>query len=146
MTAFPKIDAIEIQRPSVEIETKTESEEFIEAFVRRSQKAAQVRFNSNPFKVAAMMLPVESTEICDLPIGSVIPAVDALNWTRKANCDIRPRLLDKSSGITRLIDSGSQISVAVKGPEDKVDPSFKLVAVNGSKINTYGIREITENQ
>ena len=137
MTAFPKIDAIEIQRPSVEIETKTESEEFIEAFVRRSQKAAQVRFNSNPFKVAAMMLPVESTEICDLPIGSVIPAVDALNWTRKANCDIRPRLLDKSSGVTRLIDSGSQISVTVRGPEDKIDPTFKLIKTLRSSLSLY---------
>ena len=120
MTAFPEIDAIEIQNPSVKIE-ENESEEFIEAFVRRSQKAAQVRFNSNPLKVAAMSFQVASSEVCELPLGSIIPAVEALNWSKKANCDIRPRLLDKSSGKFRLIDSGSQISVTVRGPEDKIE-------------------------
>ena len=80
----------------------------------------------------------------DLPEGSVVRAIDAVHWSiGQRNCDIRPRLLDKSSGIKRLIDTGSQISITRKGPDDKVDESLKLVAVNGSKICTYGVKEIT---
>ena len=78
----------------------------------------------------------------DVPVGTVIRAIDAVDWSLGRNCDIRPRLLDKSSGITRLIDSGSQISVAKKSPGDKIDNSIKLVAVNGSKIETFGQKEI----
>ena len=85
------------------------------------------------------MNPFES----DLPEGTVIRAVDAVDWSvGRHNCDIRPRLLDKSTGISRLVDSGSQISVTQKLPGDTIDKSLKLVAVNGSKIETYGVREI----
>ena len=72
----------------------------------------------------------------------VLRAVDAVGWGAGRNCDIRPRLLDKCTGISRLLDSGSQISVTKKGPDDKLDHAFKLVAVNGSKIPTYGVKEI----
>ena len=58
------------------------------------------------------------------------------------NCDIRPRLIDKKSGEARLLDSGSQITVTKKRPGDKIDNSIRLVAVNGTKIDTFGIREI----
>ena len=89
--------------------------------------------------MAAAINPYES----DLPEGTVIRAVDALKWSvGQRNCDIRPRLIDKSSGKVRLIDSGSQISVVMKGPEDKIDQSIKLVAVNGTKIDTYGVRNV----
>lgn len=85
------------------------------------------------------MNPFES----DLPIGTVVPAVDAVDWSiGKRNCDIRPRLLDKATGKARLLDSGSQISITSKGPEDKIDHTLKLVAVNGSKIDTFGIKTI----
>ena len=87
--------------------------------------------------IASSVNPYES----DLPVGTVIPAVSAVDWLiGQRNCDIRPRLLD--NGISRLLDSGSQISVTRKGPDDKIDPTFKLVAVNGSKIPTYGVKEI----
>ena len=34
-------------------------------------------------------------------------AVDAVDWSiGRRGCDIRPRLIDKSTGISRLIDSG----------------------------------------
>ena len=89
--------------------------------------------------MAAAIDPFES----DLPEGTVIKAVDAVGWSiGRRNCDIRPRLIDKSSGTSRLIDSGSQISVVRKGPGDKIDHSIKLVAVNGTKIDTYGVREV----
>ena len=91
-------------------------------------------------EVAKSVNPYES----DLPEGTVIPAVSAVDWlVGQRNCDIRPRLMDKSTGISRLLDSGSQISVTRKEENDKIDPSFKLVAVNGSKIPTYGVKEIT---
>ena len=89
--------------------------------------------------VAQSVNPFES----DLPVGSIIPAVEAVDWLAgNRNCDIRPRLLDKSSGKARLLDSGSQISITSKGPEDKIDHSFSLVAVNGIKIPTYGVKTI----
>ena len=50
--------------------------------------------------------------------------------------------MDDSTGIHRLLDTGSQISITCKGPEDKIDHSLKLVAVNGSKIDTFGIKTI----
>ena len=73
----------------------------------------------------------------------MIPTLDAVGWSFKGNVDVRPRLVDKSTGQSRLIDSGAQITATVRGPEDKPDHSFTLVAVNGSNIPTYGIREIT---
>ena len=69
--------------------------------------------------VAESVNPFES----DLPAGTVIPACSAVDWlVGQRNCDIRPRLLDKASGINRLLDSGSQISVTKKLPDDKIDP------------------------
>ena len=85
--------------------------------------------------VAASVNPYES----DLPEGTVVRAIDALDWSvGRRNCDIRPRLYDKSSGKNRLVDSGSQITVTTKNPDDKPDSSIKLVAVNGSRIETFG--------
>ena len=90
-------------------------------------------------EVASVIDPYQK----DIPLGTVIRSVDALNWKPGQNQDIRPRLLDKSTGCNRLVDSGSQISVTRKGPDDKLDESLKLVAVNGSRINTYGVKDIT---
>ena len=109
----------------------------------RQSHNTELSWNSlvvSALEVAAEVDPYES----DLPLGSVVRAVDALNWkVGRRNCDIRPRLLDKASGKNRLVDTGSQISVTMKGPEDKIDQSIKLVAVNGSKIATYGVKEVT---
>ena len=78
----------------------------------------------------------------DLPDGTIVRAVDAAAWSRGRNVDIRPRLHDNSTGTDRLVDSGSQISVIKKSPQDKVDPTLRLIAVNGSKIDTYGVKEL----
>ena len=77
----------------------------------------------------------------DMQVGVEVSACDAYHWTRR-NVDIRPRLVDKATGLARLIDSGSQISVTAKRSEDKIDNSVKLVAVNGSRIDTFGVRDI----
>ena len=53
----------------------------------------------------------------DLPIGVVIPTVDAVGWYNGyRSVDVRPRLVDKSTGQARLIDSGAQISATAKLP------------------------------
>ena len=126
-------------------EVENESDYFISSTeVRQCQKVEQIRAGWDKLVVAAMTVaeavnPFES----DLPAGTIIPAVNAVDWLKgNRNCDIRPRLVDKSSGEARLLDSGSQISITAKKPEDKIDNSFRLVAVNGSKIDTYGIRNI----
>ena len=50
----------------------------------------------------------------DLPVGEIIPSVDAVGWLGRRNVDIRPRLVDKSSGEARLLDSGAQLSATMK--------------------------------
>ena len=94
---FPDINAIEIQDPIVCPE-ETESSLFYVPSVKQSQIAS---VNLNGFG---------SVMEESLPIGSVIPAVEALHWSVGQNCDVRPRLLDKSTGTHRLLDTGSQIS------------------------------------
>ena len=80
----------------------------------------------------------------NLPVGITIPSVDAVDWIPGfRNVDVRPRLVDNSTGQARLLDSGAQISATMKSSGDKVDNSVNLVAVNGSRIKTYGIKEIT---
>ena len=99
---------------------------------------------SNPLRVAAMSMDRSEFKLepSKLPLGSIVPSVEALHWTQKSDCDIRPRLVDKSTGQARLIDSGSMISVTTRRPEDKVDQSIRLIAVNGSQIEAYGVRNI----
>ena len=91
-------------------------------------------------ETASLVDPFQS----DLPLGSLVPAVEAQQWPVNGHrgCDIRPRLLDKATGQSRLIDSGSMITATARGPNDKIDESIKLVAVNGSEIKTYGVKEI----
>ena len=108
------------------------------------QNQSQIRSDWDKLIVSALSVAEQVDPFQnDLPEGTILRAVDALDHRNgHRNCDIRPRLLDKSSGISRLVDSGSQISVTRKGENDKLDDTFKLVAVNGTKIPTYGIRNI----
>ena len=76
----------------------------------------------------------------DLPDGPVVPAVEAVDWS--GNSDIRPRIWDNSAGQFRLIDSRSMITATQRLPGDKPDNRLRLMAVNGSEIKTYGIREL----
>ena len=65
--------------------------------------------------------------------------------------DLRPRVLDRQSGLSVLLDSGAGCSLLPKDkvPDTIMDPNKHLMAVNGSKIPTYGTRLIkiqpTEN-
>ena len=79
----------------------------------------------------------------NLPVGVEVPTIDAVGWTKgHRSVDIRPRLVDRSTGQSRLLDSGAQLSATCRRPEDREDQSINLVAVNGSRIKTYGIRKI----
>ena len=131
-----------------DVETEEiESDHLVQvANVRCSQNAAEKlvydRMVVGASEVASAVNPFHS----DLPFGEVVPTVDAVGWSRgQRNCDIRPRLKDESTGTFRLIDSGSMITAAMRGPDDKVDDSVRLVAVNGSRIRTYGTKIITFN-
>ena len=81
--------------------------------------------------------------VTNLPVGVEIPTIDAVGWTKgHRSVDIRPRLVDRSTGQSRLLDSGAQLSATCRLPEDKEDHSVNLLAVNGSKIKTYGVRKV----
>ena len=132
---FPKIGSIEIQKESSNKTPETESDlGFVQA--RSSQNTEEW----NKLVVAAVEQASNVNPFINIPLGSVIPAVDAVNWSGQG--DIRPRLYDKQAGLHRLIDTGSMISATTKLPTDKEDKSVKLVAVNGSSIKTYGVRNL----
>ena len=57
--------------------------------------------------------------------------------------DIRPKVYDNITKKYVLLDSGSCVSCSPAGPDDILDPSFKLRSVNGGEINTYGVRKMT---
>ena len=139
---FPSISSIEIQKPNVQTEHEPESDFYFNSEARWCQELAEVRSNWYNLSVAAMEIAAEVDPYePSLPVGSVIPAVEAASWVRKG-VDIRPRLRDSATGQFRLIDTGAQITATCRGPNDVVSNTVKLVAVNGSKINTYGVRNI----
>ena len=71
-----------------------------------------------------------------MQVGEIISAADAVGWDKASKgVDVRPRLVDKS-GNARLIDSGSMVTATARQPGDKPDSSRKLIAVNGSVIQT----------
>ena len=101
------------------------------------------KFQAEPDSFSSNLGAIESLEIDwpDLPEGVIIPSVDAVDWHTARNVDIRPRLVDSSTGEARLVDSGDQLSAAMRKPEDKLANTVNLVAVNGSRIPTYGRRQ-----
>ena len=126
---------MEIHADKVKFNRNLESEsDFFQASPRQCQFNEAVRA---AIEVAAVIDPYKEL----LPEGVVVPTLDAVNWQCR-NVDIRPRLVDKSTGKERLIDSGAQISATVRLPDDKPDDTVSLIAVNGSKIQTYGVRNI----
>ena len=76
--------------------------------------------------------------------GEVIPAVHAVAWVdgSRGGFDCRPKLFDGVSKSWKLCDTGSMVTVVKRVPEDKIDHSTVLQAVNGSSIAVYGQKEI----
>ena len=98
---FPSLNAIEIQTPIVGIENE---EHFESDYLIEPSRQCQVISENWNLRVAAAIEhasyinPYES-----IPLGTVIPAAQAVGWINgQGACDVRPRLLDKSSGIARL--------------------------------------------
>ena len=59
-----------------------------------------------------------------------------------AGVDYRPHIFDKASKKFCLLDSGSQVTAWPPDPGDVVDPTIRLKAVNGSRIDCYGYKDI----
>ena len=70
-------------------------------------------------------------------VGEHVSSIEAVN-DPKLQTDFRPRVFDNITKTWTLLDSGSCVSCIPKDPEDKIDPSFKLRAVNGQSIPTFG--------
>ena len=133
---------MEIYGNNVKFEDSSPDFEVLSTAARQSQKVDNSNWNEMVVAALTIAENIDPYE-ADLPVDTVVRAVDALDWRiGQRGCDIRPRLFDKAAGVNRLLDSGSQISVTKKKEGDVVDNSFKLVAVNGSKITTYGVRDI----
>ena len=65
----------------------------------------------------------------DLEQGIEVSAAEVRDWVSgHRNVDIHQRLVDKTSGQSRLKDSGAQISAAAKKPGDKIDNSVNSIS------------------
>ena len=78
----------------------------------------------------------------DVPIGEEIAAIDAASWKATRGVDCRPKLYDGVSKSWKLCDTGSMCTVIKRSPEDVIDSSKVLQAVNGSVIKCYGQKQI----
>ena len=79
----------------------------------------------------------------NLQVGEEVHALEAVAWVKGSqNVDCRPKLFDKLTKTWKLLDTGSAVTVVKKGPEDKIDESRSLKAVNGTVIKSYGQRVI----
>ena len=74
-------------------------------------------------------------------VGSEVSSIEAVN-DPKLNSDFRPRVFDNITKSWTLLDSGSCVSCTPKGPDDKIDPTFRLRAVNGQSIPTFGTQMV----
>ena len=70
-------------------------------------------------------------------IGDEVSAIEAVN-DPELRTDSRPRFFDNITKTWSLLDSGSCVSCIPKQPNDKIDSKFKLRAVNGQSIPTFG--------
>ena len=102
---------MEIQSDNINLsQDRPESNSFMQS---RLSQISQIQS-----QISSMRLEADSG-LPDLPIGVEIPAVDAVGWTNgHRSVDIRPRLVDKSTKVSRLIDTGAQLSATVRLPGD----------------------------
>ena len=121
-----------------------ESEVSFPSSTSRLSQLKEAKFNYDSMTLASIQIASQVDPFASsLPEWVEVPTIDAVGWTRgHRSVDIRPRLVDKSSGQSRLLDTGAQLSATCRGPEDKEDQSINLIAVNGSKIKTYGVKKI----
>ena len=66
-------------------------------------------------------------------VGEEITPTDAVAWVDGTrNVDCRPKVFDGVTKTWKLCDSGSMVTVIKKGPNDIIDKTRVLQAVNGS--------------
>ena len=70
-------------------------------------------------------------------IGDEVSAMEAVNDPVRHE-DTRPKFFDSITQTWSLLDTGACVSCIPKGPKDKMDSCFKLRAVNGQSIPTFG--------
>ena len=134
---FPHLDSMKIYTNFVE----QEKESVYKSFIKSSMSRRCHIKSDEIYNVSALELDKTSPVV---KVGVEIPTIDAVGWSKPLNgVDIRPKLVDRSTGMARLVDSGAMISAAAKSPDDKLSEGVKLVAVNGSRINTYGMKNLT---
>ena len=66
----------------------------------------------------------------------------AMSSSQSQTLDNRPHFFDKKLQQALLVDSGSAVTVWPPEPGDEVDPSMRLKAVNGSRLNCYGFKQV----
>ena len=136
---FSAVESTEIHE-TYNLQPENESEYLFKPASRQSQMAGLTRSWDLGIIAALEKAATIDPFKPDLPEGTIVPAVEAVDWS--GNSDIRPRLWDESTKEFRLLDSGSMITATKKLPGDTPDNRLKLMAVNGSDIQTYGIREL----
>ena len=68
-------------------------------------------------------------------------AIEAQNMNSET-LDMRPYLFDGLSKQNLLLDSGAQVSAYPPDPGDVPDPTVHLKAVNGTRLRSYGKKEV----
>ena len=125
------------------------SECIIEEVAGRSQSSSSPRQNLQKrweAAVAEALEPVSafdpSARENDIPFEELSAARALSHEGGKLGVDFRPHLFDKNVNSHILCDSGSQICAWPPDPGDKPVQGTHLRAVNGTKINCYGYKQI----
>ena len=101
-------------------------------------------------QVAGLVISEEVKEVKDPEIAAQtqappeeLPAFQAVHWPEAhLGVDLRPHVWDATLKAWLLIDSGSQCTAWPPDPGDIPEEGKFLRAVNGSKIRTYGNKEV----
>ena len=101
-------------------------------------------------QVAGLVISEDGSEVNSPKIAAQsqpppdeLPAFQAVHWPEAhLGVDLRPHVWDAALKSWLLIDSGSQCTAWPPDPGDVPQPGRFLRAVNGSKIKTYGNKEI----
>ena len=130
-------------------EIQNDSSPFISAIEQSQVFPAENTWSTYPFKpvcqdqfenlvTQAINAIAEDNPFCNVEEGE-IAAISAVGIKPGAyGMDIRPKVFDNKQKVWTLLDSGSCVSCVPKKPEDKIDHNFKLRAVNGGSIATFG--------
>ena len=108
----------------------------------REEEDDNTRWNEYPFKPVAQVHWEQQVAAASLAAAKV-----DINHDPKLTTDVRPRLFDHNSNQWMLLDTGAAISCYPRSyfPDAVVDHSRSLQAVNGTKIATFGQRNVKIN-